>query len=175
MLRKKYSNDTITYKSNEKIIWTQLGGHSTSTYSSNYSGSEYEQTFRRLIRHSSLETIGTNITSADNDFVWIDSHSRLVELQHYPWNNHDVLRLLQQGRLKNQLNRISIESVPRLSYLLQRPLVRIASEAQRFARSLGKSFVNYLFKGLITEHLSSISKLHVSECKHSKYDIFPQY
>ncbi|XP_064480369.1 ankyrin repeat and BTB/POZ domain-containing protein 2-like [Ornithodoros turicata] len=110
-------------------------GYSTSTYSS-VSGSESEPAVRRLIRHSSLETINTNITSAD-EFVWVDNHSRLVELQHVPWNNHDVLRVLQNGRLKDHLRRISMEVVPRLAFLLQRPLVRVAREAQRFARALG--------------------------------------
>ncbi|XP_076362217.1 ankyrin repeat and BTB/POZ domain-containing protein 2-like [Tachypleus tridentatus] len=108
--------------------------YSTSTYSS-MSGSESEPV-RRLIRHSSLETINTNITSAD-EFVWLDSHSRLVELQQLPWSNHDVLRVIQNGRLKEYLSHISMETVPRLAYLLQRPLVRVAREAQRFSRSLG--------------------------------------
>jgi len=47
--------------------------YSTSTYSS-MSGSESEPV-RRLIRHSSLETINTNGTAAD-EFVWVDSHNR---------------------------------------------------------------------------------------------------
>ncbi|CAG2171457.1 unnamed protein product [Oppiella nova] len=121
----------------EQISLRTHGGHSTSTYSSNYSGSEYEPTFRRLIRHSSLETIGTNITSAGDDFVWVDTHSRLVELQHIPWDTRDVLTVIQEGRLQHQLSRISMDCVPRLSYLLQRPLVRIAVEAQRLAKPLG--------------------------------------
>ncbi|XP_076304276.1 ankyrin repeat and BTB/POZ domain-containing protein 2-like isoform X2 [Tachypleus tridentatus] len=108
--------------------------YSTSTYSS-VSGSESEPV-RRLIRHSSLETLNTNITSAD-EFMWLDSHSRLVELQQCPWSNHDVLKVIQNGRLKESLSLISMETVPRLAYLLQRPLVRVAREAQRFSRSLG--------------------------------------
>jgi hypothetical protein len=50
---------------------------STSTYSS-LSGSESsEPAMRRLMRHSSLETINTNVTSTD-EFVWVDSHNRYV-------------------------------------------------------------------------------------------------
>ena len=49
--------------------------YSTSTYSS-MSGSESEPV-RRLIRHSSLETVNTNVTAAD-EFVWVDSHNRSV-------------------------------------------------------------------------------------------------
>ena len=127
----------------EQMSLRTQGSHSTSTYSSNISSSDYgsaNPSLRRLIRHSSLETIGTNITSAGDEFVWIDSDCRLVELQHYPWSNGDVLRLLQQGRLKNQLMRISMECVPRLSHLLQRPLIRIACEAQRFSKTLGNFF-----------------------------------
>lgn len=101
------------------------GGYSTSTYSS-----DAEPTVRRLMRHSSLETINTNITSAE-EFVWVDNHARLVEMQQVPWNNHDVLKVLQNGRLKDHLRNISMEVVPRLSFLLQRPLVRVAREAQR--------------------------------------------
>ncbi|KAL1422586.1 hypothetical protein MTO96_021994 [Rhipicephalus appendiculatus] len=92
---------------------------------------------RRLMRHSSLETIATNITSAE-EFVWVDNlQSRLVEMQRPPWTNHDVLRVLQSGRLREQRRKISMEVVPRLSFLLQRPLVRVAREAQRLSRPLG--------------------------------------
>ncbi|KAF8792334.1 ankyrin repeat and BTB/POZ domain-containing protein 2-like [Argiope bruennichi] len=108
--------------------------YSTSTYSS-MSGSESEPV-RRLMRHSSLETINTNITSAD-EFVWVDNHTRLVELQRVPWSNHDILKVMQTGRLREHLGQISMETVPRLSYLLQRPLVRIARETQRLSKTLG--------------------------------------
>ncbi|XP_011298194.1 ankyrin repeat and BTB/POZ domain-containing protein BTBD11 isoform X2 [Fopius arisanus] len=109
---------------------------STSTYSS-LSGSESsEPAVRRLIRHSSLETINTNVTSAD-EFVWVDSHNRLVELQQLPWTHHDVLRLLQNGRTREHVDEVAMETIPRLSYLLQRALVRIAREIQRLSRPLG--------------------------------------
>lgn len=117
-------------------VWTHGSrtSYSTSTYSS-VSGSESEPV-RRLIRHSSLETINTNITSAD-EFVWVDNHTRLVELQRVPWSNHDILKVMQNGRLREHLGQISMETVPRLAYLLQRPLVRIARETQRFSKTLG--------------------------------------
>ncbi|XP_018326720.1 ankyrin repeat and BTB/POZ domain-containing protein 2 [Agrilus planipennis] len=110
---------------------------STSTYSSVSAGSESsEPVIRRLIRHSSLETINTNITNAD-EFVWVDSHNRLVELQHLPWNNHCLLRVLQTGRCRESISRVSIETIPRLSYLLQRALVRLGRETQRLSSNLG--------------------------------------
>ncbi|XP_015588276.1 ankyrin repeat and BTB/POZ domain-containing protein 2 isoform X2 [Cephus cinctus] len=109
---------------------------STSTYSS-LSGSESsEPAVRRLMRHSSLETINTNVTSAD-EFVWVDSHNRLVELQQLPWTHHDVLRVLQNGRTREHMEQVSMETIPRLSYLLQRALVRIGRETQRLAKPLG--------------------------------------
>ncbi|KAK9885615.1 hypothetical protein WA026_012379 [Henosepilachna vigintioctopunctata] len=112
---------------------------STSTYSSISAGSESsEPAVRRLMRHSSLETINTNITSAD-EFVWVDSHNRLVELQHLPWTNHCILRVLQAGRCRDYMNRVSVDIIPRLSYLLQRALVRIGRETQRLSSTLGIS------------------------------------
>ncbi|XP_048520074.1 ankyrin repeat and BTB/POZ domain-containing protein 2 isoform X1 [Dendroctonus ponderosae] len=110
---------------------------STSTYSSVSAGSESsEPAIRRLMRHSSLETINTNVTSAD-EFVWVDSHNRLVELQHLPWSNHCILRVLQSGRCKEHMARVSVETIPRLSYLLQRALVRMGRETQRLSSTLG--------------------------------------
>lgn len=115
---------------------TSNTGYSTSTYSS-LSGSESsEPAVRRLMRHSSLETINTNVTNAD-EFVWVDSHNRLVELQHLPWSNHDVLKVVQNGRIKEHMERISMETIPRLSYLLQRALVRVGREVQRLTCPLG--------------------------------------
>ncbi|XP_045480339.1 ankyrin repeat and BTB/POZ domain-containing protein 2 isoform X2 [Harmonia axyridis] len=110
---------------------------STSTYSSISAGSESsEPVMRRLMRHSSLETINTNITNAD-EFVWVDSHNRLVELQHLPWTNHCILRVLQTGRCSEYMNRVNVDIIPRLSYLLQRALVRIGRETQRLSSTLG--------------------------------------
>lgn len=54
---------------------------SSSTYSSISAGSESsEPAVRRLMRHSSLETINTNITNAD-EFVWVDSHNRYKDIK----------------------------------------------------------------------------------------------
>ncbi|KAK2581600.1 hypothetical protein KPH14_002107 [Odynerus spinipes] len=115
---------------------TMRSHKSSSTYSS-LSGSESsEPAVRRLMRHSSLETINTNVTSAD-EFVWVDSHNRLVELQQLPWTHHDVLRVLQNGRTREHMEQVSMETIPRLSYLLQRALVRISRETQRLAKLIG--------------------------------------
>lgn len=109
---------------------------STSTYSSLSAGSESSEPIRRLGRYSSLETVNTNITNAD-EFVWVDSHNRLVELQHLPWTQHCILRVIRGGRCREHSERISMEAIPRIGYLLQRALVRISREVQRLSGSLG--------------------------------------
>ena len=109
---------------------------STSTYSSLSAGSESSEPARRLGRYSSMETVNRNVTNAD-EFVWVDSHNRLVELQHPPWSQHCVLRVIRAGRCRELSERISAEAVPRLGYLLQRALVRVAREVQRLSSCLG--------------------------------------
>lgn len=61
-------------------------------------------------------------------------------LPNYPetsTNRTLISQVMQTGRLREHLGRISMETVPRLSYLLQRPLVRIARETQRLSKGLG--------------------------------------
>ncbi|XP_038110424.1 uncharacterized protein LOC6032411 isoform X1 [Culex quinquefasciatus] len=129
---------------------------STSTYSSLSAGSESSEPERRLGRYSSLETVNTNVTSAD-EFVWVDSHNRLVELQHPPWSQHCVLRVLRSGRCREHSERVSVEAVPRLGYLLQRALVRVAREVQRLSGSIGlcsKHEVSGAFKVVLSPALA---------------------
>lgn len=109
---------------------------STSTYSSISAGSESSEPARRLGRYASLETVNTNVTSAD-EFVWVDSHNRLVELQHPPWSQHCIIKVLRDGRCKEYADRVSPDALSRLGYLLQRALVRIAREIQRLSSNLG--------------------------------------
>lgn len=54
-----------------------------------------------------------------------------------PWSSHDILRVIQNGRLRDEAERVAMETVPRLSYLLQRAMVRVSREAQRLSRPLG--------------------------------------
>ena len=103
------------------------------------------------------ETHNTTVTSAD-EFVWIDSYNRLVELQKFPWNHTDLCTVMssaqsgrdmsvqplasspggviggidQQDQQRNLFQ--SADILPRLSYYLQRALVRIAREAQRLSK-----------------------------------------
>ncbi|XP_033149485.1 ankyrin repeat and BTB/POZ domain-containing protein 2 [Drosophila busckii] len=128
---------------------------SSSTYSSLSAGSESSEPARRLGRYSSLETVITS-TSAD-EFVWVDSHNRLVELQHPPWSQQCIMRVLRHGRCKQQAQNVSIEVISRLGYLLQRALVRIAREIQRFSAGLGlcsKQEVTGAFKVVLCSALA---------------------
>ncbi|XP_061396263.1 ankyrin repeat and BTB/POZ domain-containing protein 2 [Musca vetustissima] len=107
---------------------------STSTYSS--ISSESSEPARRLGRYASLETVNTNVTSAD-EFVWVDSHNRLVELQHPPWSQQCIIKVMRDGRCKEYADRVAPDALSRLGYLLQRALVRIAREIQRLSSNLG--------------------------------------
>jgi len=78
----------------------------------------------------------------------VDSHNRLVELQHLPWSNHCVYRVLASGRAKDLCNRVAMDTIPRLSYLLQRALVRVARETQRLARNIGLASKNEVSSAL---------------------------
>ncbi|XP_026491591.2 ankyrin repeat and BTB/POZ domain-containing protein 2 isoform X1 [Vanessa tameamea] len=89
-----------------------------------------------LVRQPSLDTVCTNVTSAD-EFVWVDSHNRLVELRCVPWTAGEVSRALQTGRCRELTARMAPDAPPRLAYLLQRALVRIAREAQRLSQNFG--------------------------------------
>lgn len=88
----------------------------SSTYSS-LSAEESDSSVpaQNLDRYSSLETVNTNVTTADS-IVWIDNHNRLVELAHTPWNQQCMMRVIAAGRCREH---ISPEIIPRLSYLLQ--------------------------------------------------------
>lgn len=58
-------------------------------------------------------------------------------MQHLPWTNHCILKALQGGRFRDHISRINVETIPRLSYLLQRATVRIAREIQRLSSTFG--------------------------------------
>lgn len=125
----------LTMRSHTSLsTYSSLSGCSESSSAERH---QQQPSARRLMRHSSLETVNTNVTSAADEFVWVDSHSRLVELNHLPWTHHEVLSVLQNGRTKEHMAQVSMDTVPRLSYLLQRALVRIAREIQRLAKPLG--------------------------------------
>lgn len=85
---------------------------------------------------ASFDTINTNV-SLPEEFS-LERCPKLIELDRIPWNEKDVVAVLQKGRTRTLVNQIAIDVVPRLTYLLQRPLVRIAREAQRLCQRFNK-------------------------------------
>lgn len=55
-----------------------------------------------------------------------------------PWNDRDVVAVLQRGRTKDLVHRISVDVVPKLTYVLQRPLIRLSRELQRLSANYAK-------------------------------------
>lgn len=78
------------------------------------------------------------VTSSADEFVWIDSYNRLVELQKLPWTHTDLCKAICQRTSMQESEVIGADLLSRLSYYLQRALVRISREAQRLAKSVGK-------------------------------------
>lgn len=111
----------------------------TSWSSSNYSFSDSmpSSVSRDYSTGSSLRSAEsfTNSTSFDN---YANVHLELPELTQVPWTEGDVLSVLQKGKFRDCCGSLSIECLQRLTYLLQRPLVRIAREAQRFSQVYNK-------------------------------------
>lgn len=85
--------------------------------------------------HGSLETLNTSF----QEFDCAERYPRLVELGRAPWTDEQVEEVLQNcEELKKQSRSISYSSVQRLSYLLQRPLIRIVREARRLSLTYNK-------------------------------------
>lgn len=78
------------------------------------------------------------VTSSADEFVWIDSYNRLVELQKLPWTHTDLCKAICQRTSMQESEVIGADLLSRLSYYLQRALVRVSREAQRLSKSIGK-------------------------------------
>ncbi|XP_064635835.1 ankyrin repeat and BTB/POZ domain-containing protein 2-like [Lineus longissimus] len=63
---------------------------------------------------------------------------RLPDLNRVPWSLSDLTKALHNGRTKHLKARIAPPLVNRLGYLMQRPLVRLAREAQRLSHQYNK-------------------------------------
>ena len=121
--------------------------HSSSSYSStgsdndqNAASSKYHHTGSQNQQHLSQETLNASTVTSADEFVWIDSHNRLVELQQLPWNTVDIRQVIVKFMDADYAHpeRITADILARLSYYLQRVLVRLAREAQRLSKALGK-------------------------------------
>ncbi|XP_028031789.1 ankyrin repeat and BTB/POZ domain-containing protein 2 [Bombyx mandarina] len=129
-LRSRDSSSTATSGA------SSAGGGSNNGVPENGSATDARRRRAPLVRQPSLDTVCTNVTSAD-EFVWVDSHNRLVELRCMPWTASEVSRVLQTGRCRDLAPKMAPDTPPRLAYLLQRALVRIAREAQRLSQNFG--------------------------------------
>uniref|UniRef100_A0A914X698 BTB domain-containing protein n=1 Tax=Plectus sambesii TaxID=2011161 RepID=A0A914X698_9BILA len=86
--------------------------------------------------NGSLDTINTNV-SLSEEFS-LERCPKLIEVDRIPWNDRDVVAVLQRGRTKELVHRISVDVVPKLTYVLQRPLIRLSRELQRLSANYGK-------------------------------------
>lgn len=62
----------------------------------------------------------------------------LCQVQQLPWSPEDLVKVVQQGSVRDSASKVSLEVIPRLSYYLQRVLVRLAREAQRLSQKVHK-------------------------------------
>lgn len=115
------------------------GSHKGSDKSSGYNHVVYADnsglTGTQSGGQSGYETMDTRMS---DEYLYGDRFKRLPELEQVPWTDREVLLTLQKGRAKELSGNISLELLQRLSYLLQRALVRITKEAQRLSASFCK-------------------------------------
>ncbi|XP_033645690.1 ankyrin repeat and BTB/POZ domain-containing protein BTBD11-like isoform X2 [Asterias rubens] len=87
----------------------------------------------------SIDTLNTSI---HDDYECVERHDCLTELDKVPWGERHITRILQVERTRQIIKTVPYDVIQRVSYLLQRPLVRIAKEAQRLSVMYGKCTKN---------------------------------
>ncbi|XP_038054235.1 ankyrin repeat and BTB/POZ domain-containing protein BTBD11-like [Patiria miniata] len=105
----------------------------------------------------SLDTLNTSV--AEEFLEYGERLDRLTELDKVPWGERHVARVLQTDRVRQIIKAIPYDVIQRLSYLLQRPLVRIAKEAQRLSLAYGKCTKNEIhtaIKLILSQPLSEV-------------------
>jgi len=137
LLEVKAALEQLSIDNNNTSIHSSVSTYSSMSDCDSEQGSQQLEDKCRKERETSHETLSTTVTSAD-EFVWIDSHNRLVEVQQLPWTNEDLLKVLKNGAMRESSTNISLEVIPRLSYYMQRVLVRVAREAQRLSQKVHK-------------------------------------
>lgn len=74
---------------------------------------------------------GGQAVNIDSDWdVWLPM---LPQLDDLPWTLQDIAKVLRLGRTRENFRAISPQAVERVSFLLQRPLLRIVREAKRLS------------------------------------------
>ena len=107
-------------------------------------------------RRPSLDTVDTTITNLE-DYSYLEKYTKLTEPSRVPWGEQEVLNILREGRPKDLSGHITVEMMQRLVYLLQRPLVRIAKEAQRLSWTFckcGKDEIHTAMKVILSRSLA---------------------
>lgn len=107
-------------------------------------------------RRNSLETVDTNLTVEDH-YATFDRYAKMLDLERVPWGDQEVLNVLREGRAKQFSGHITVEMMQRLSYYLQRPLARIAREAQRLSTTFcrcGRDEIQSAMKMILSRSLA---------------------
>ena len=104
----------------------------SSGYLNDYTDFDASVTGSHDKRRNSLDTVDTNLTVEDH-YASFDRYPKMSDLERVPWGDQEVLNVLREGRNKQFSGHITVEMMQRLSYYLQRPLARIAREAQRLS------------------------------------------
>ncbi|XP_054761237.2 ankyrin repeat and BTB/POZ domain-containing protein 2-like [Lytechinus pictus] len=87
-------------------------------------------------KHGSVDTLNISIP---DEFEFAERYSRLVELEKIPWNEQLVGRVLRNSEKVCQLvDRIPQSVVQRLSFLMQRPFIRVVREVKRLSTDYAK-------------------------------------
>ena len=96
-----------------------------------------------------------------------------MELQKLPWTHTDLCKAICQRTSMQENEVIGADLLSRLSYYLQRALVRISREAQRLSKTIGKCGKQEIGSALKIV-LSPTRKLFSRKCVKDKKDkIFP--
>ena len=131
----------------------------SSGYLNDYTDFDASVTGSHDIRRNSLDTVDTNLT-VENHYASFDRYPKMSDLERVPWGDQEVLNVLREGRTKQFSGHITVEMMQRLSYYLQRPLARIAREAQRLSTTFcrcGRDEIQTAMKIVLSRSLADSS------------------
>ena len=92
------------------------------------------------------------------DYIFLEKCDKLPEMTSLPWNENEVLMALKAGRPKHMSGHITVEMMQRVAFLLQRPLIRIAREAQKLSRRFSicnKHEIEAAYKSVLSRDLAA--------------------
>lgn len=107
---------------------------------------------------TSFSTFTQSTLLGGGDFIYLEKCPKLPDTsRNLPWNENDVLLVLKEGRPKHMSGHITVEMMQRISYLLQRPLIRISKEIKRLSLRINmctKYEVEAAFKTVLPRSVS---------------------